>query len=219
VTGFDALIFDMDGVLVDSNPLHCEAWERFNLRYGLVTTPEMHERMYGRRNDQIVRDFFGDSLDASEVWERGRAKEELYRHILGNRLDDYIVPGLRSFLEKYREFPMAVATNAQPENVDFILDRSGLRPYFRAVVDGDQVQNPKPHPDIYLRAAELLGVNAERCIVFEDSHSGAAAGAAAGMRVVGLRTTYQDLPGTCLSVDNFLSGDLEAWLEAQMRPV
>ena len=63
----EALIFDMDGVLVDSNPLHCQVWEVFNRRYGLETTPEMHERMYGKRNDQIVRDFFGSSLSEEEV--------------------------------------------------------------------------------------------------------------------------------------------------------
>ena len=69
-----ALIFDMDGVIVDSNPLHREAWERYNLRHGLATTPEMHERMYGRHNDQIVRDFFGDSLSEEEVAARGARK-------------------------------------------------------------------------------------------------------------------------------------------------
>ena len=71
-----ALIFDMDGVLVDSNPLHREAWERFNLLHGLTTTPDMHERMYGRRNDQIVRDFYGDSLTSEEVAKIGVAAVE-----------------------------------------------------------------------------------------------------------------------------------------------
>ena len=70
----EALIFDMDGVLVDSNPLHRRAWGEFNRRYGIETTPEMHQRMYGKRNDEIVRDFFGDSLSADEVAERGRAQ-------------------------------------------------------------------------------------------------------------------------------------------------
>jgi len=99
------------------------------------------------------------------------------------------------------------------------LDRAGLRPYFRAVVDGDQVVNPKPHPDIYLKAAKLLDADPARCVVFEDSHSGAAAAVAAGMRVIGLLTTYDDLPGTCFTMDNFLSGDLEVWIEAQLRPI
>ena len=216
---FDALIFDMDGVLVDSNPMHREAWARFNLRYGLETTPGMHQRMYGRRNDQIIRDFFGDGLTEEEVAARGRAKEVLYREMMAGRVEELLVPGLRRFLERCRDVPLAVATNAQPENVNFVLDEARLRPYFRAVVDGHQVANPKPYPDIYIRTAELLGVDPARCLVFEDSPSGVAAAVAANMRVIGLRTTYVYLPGTCLTVDNFLSGDLEEWVKAQMRPV
>jgi beta-phosphoglucomutase len=214
----DAFIFDMDGVLIDSNPLHREAWEQFNRRYGIETTEEMHERMYGRRNDQIVRDFFGDSLAGEEVMARGRAKEQLYREILKGRLEGALVAGIREFLGRHQNVPMAVATNAEPENVRFLLDGARLRGYFTVAVDGDQVANPKPHPDIYLRTAELLGVKPSGCVVFEDSHSGVAAAVAAGMKVVGLRTTYVNLPGTCLTIDNFLSGDLEAWVEARIRP-
>ena len=76
-----ALIFDMDGVIVDSNPVHREAWVAFNRRYGLETTEEMHARMYGRRNDDIVRDFYGDELSPEEIEARGAAKEEVYRQM------------------------------------------------------------------------------------------------------------------------------------------
>jgi beta-phosphoglucomutase len=214
-----ALIFDMDGVIVDSNPMHRESWVAFNRRYGLETTEEMHQRMYGRRNDQIVRDFYGDGMTLEEVDARGRAKERLYREMMAGRTEEVLVPGLRAFLERHRDLPMAVASNAEPENVAFVLEEAGLRRYFRAVVDGHQVHNPKPHPDVYLRAAELLETEPANCIVFEDSHSGAAAAVAAGMRVIGLCTTYVNLPGTVLTIDNFLSGDLESWLQAQMRSV
>lgn len=212
-----ALIFDMDGVIVDSNPLHRESWEVFNRRYGLETTEAMHQRMYGKRNDQIVRDFFGDELSGEEVDLRGRAKEQLYRELIAGRTEAILVPGLRAFLERHRDLPLGVASNAEPLNVAFVLDQAGLRPYFRAVVDGHQVSNPKPHPDIYLRAAELLRSDPATCVVFEDSHAGVAAGLAAGMRVIGLRTTYDNLPGTLLTVDNFESGDLESWLQSQLR--
>ena len=214
-----ALIFDMDGVIVDSNGMHRESWEAFNRRYGLETTEEMHQRMYGKRNDQIVRDFFGDGITALEVDARGRAKEQLYREMMNGRTRSFQVPGLREFLDRHRDLPMGVASNAEPENVAFVLDELGLRPYFRVVVDGHQVHHPKPHPDIYLRAAELLETEPANCVVFEDSHSGAAAAVAAGMRVIGLRTTFDNLPGTLLTIDNFLSGDLESWLQAHMRSV
>jgi beta-phosphoglucomutase family hydrolase len=214
-----AMIFDMDGVIVDSNPLHREAWAAFNLRYGLTTTPEMHERMYGRRNDEIVRDFFGDGLSAEEVGARGRAKEALYREMMAQRIEEMLVPGLRQFLERHQDLPMGLASNAEPQNIALLLEGARLRPYFRAVVDGHQVSRPKPYPDIYLRAAELLKTDPADCIVFEDSHSGVAAGVAAGMPVIGLRTTHVNLPGATITVDNFLSGDLESWLQSRARSV
>jgi len=210
-----ALIFDMDGVIVHSNPLHCEAWAAFNRRFGLETTPDMIERMYGRRNDQIVRDFFGDGLTIDEIAARGAAKEEIYREMLGSRMEESLVPGLRPFLERFRGAPMALATNAEPENVDFVLDRAGLRQYFRVVVDGHQVSHPKPHPEIYLRAAELLGTAPANCIVLEDSHTGVAAARAAGMRVAGLGTTFVNLPGADVIADNFCNGILTSWLAQQ----
>jgi beta-phosphoglucomutase family hydrolase len=212
-----ALIFDMDGVLVDSNPLHCRAWEEFNRHYGMETTAEMHQRMYGNRNDQIVRDVYGDGLDEAEVFHRGRAKEALFRELAAPHVGEMLVPGVREFLDRYHYLPKAVATNADPENVNFLLERADLRAHFQAVVDGDQVQRPKPYPDIYLRTAELLGVQPANCVVFEDSHSGVAAGVAAGMRVIGLATTHVNLPGTSITVDNFSCGELALWLEAQNR--
>jgi HAD superfamily hydrolase (TIGR01509 family) len=189
----------------------------FNRRYGLETTEEMHQFMYGKRNDQIVRGFYGDGITAEEVEARGKAKERLYREMIAGRTETMLVPGLRAFLERHRDLPMGVGSNAEPRNVAFVLEEAGLRRYFRAVVDGHQVRHPKPHPEVYLRVAELLETEPANCIVFEDSHSGVAAAAAAGMRVIGLRTTDVNLPGTVFTTDNFLSGELELWLQAQMR--
>jgi beta-phosphoglucomutase family hydrolase len=213
-----ALIFDIDGVLVHSNPLHRETWEAFNRRFGLETTEEMHSFMYGKRNDDIVRHFFGEDLPNDEVHARGAAKEALYREMAEERLEGMLLPGLRDFLERHRESPMAVASNGEPANVQLILDRAGLRPYFRVVVDGHQVRNPKPHPEIYLRVADLLGVAPGNTIVFEDSYTGVQAARAAGMRVVGICTTHDDLPGTSISVDNFESRELRRWLALE-RPI
>jgi len=213
------MIFDMDGVLINSNPLHREAWTAFNRRFGLETTEEMLHSMYGKRNDQIVRGFFGESLPAAEVAARGAAKEELYREMIGGRLEEFLVPGIRDFLERHKAIPKAVATNAEPANVDFLLDRAGIRRYFQVVIDGHQVTHPKPHPEIYLLAAEKLGAAPADCIVLEDSYSGVEAARAAGMRVIGLRTTHDNLPGTVIDVDNFVSGELAIWLTAQQRAI
>jgi beta-phosphoglucomutase family hydrolase len=212
-----ALIFDMDGVLVDSNPVHREAWIQFNRRYGIETTDAMLERMYGKHNADIVRDYFGPDLNIDEMVARGAEKEALYREIVAYRIEEVLVRGLRQFLEKYRPAPMAVASNAEPENVHFVLERAAVGEYFRVVMDGHQVSRPKPDPEIYLRVAAQLGVEPANCIVFEDSHSGVAAARAAGMRVIGICTTYGNLPGVAISVDNFESGELDTWLRAQVR--
>ena len=209
-----ALIFDMDGVIVDSNPAHRQAWEVFNRGYGIETTEDMHRRMYGKRNDEIVRDFFGD-LSPAEVAARGAAKEVLYRQMIGERIESMLVPGLRAFLDAHAAAPKAVASNAEPANIRFLLDRAGLGAYFSVVVDGHQVRHAKPDPEIYLLAASLLGTPPARCVVFEDSYAGVEAARAAGMRVVGILTTHAHLPDVVLSVHNFLSGDLYAWLRAQ----
>jgi beta-phosphoglucomutase len=126
-----------------------------------------------------------------------------------------LVPGVREFVAEYRCAPMGVGSNGEPDNVAFVLENTGLRPYFRAVLDGHQVVNPKPHPEVFLKVADLLEVAPANCIVFEDSPPGVAAGLAAGMRVVGLCTTYGYLPGTSIAVNNFLSGDLRKWLASQ----
>ena len=210
-----ALIFDMDGVVIDSNPAHRASWTAFNRSYGLETTEAMQQRMYGKRNDEIVRDFFGASLASDEVTRRGAAKERLYRAMIAGRVEQMLVPGLKTFLQEYSRAPMAVATNAEPENVSMVLDQGGICSYFQVVVDGHQVQKPKPDPEIYLLAARRLGALAANCIVFEDSKSGVQAALAAGMRVVGLLTTEDNLLGVSVCADNFLSGSLRSWLASQ----
>jgi beta-phosphoglucomutase len=148
----------------------------------------------------------------------GAAKEALYREMLAPRIAKTLVPGLIAFLERHREIPAAVATNAEPANVEFVLRAAGIAHFFRAAVDGHQVANPKPHPDIYLRAAELLGVPPANCVVFEDSHGGLTAGLAAGMPVIGITTTYSDLPGASLLVPDFNDPALEVWLKPKLAP-
>ena len=211
-----AMALDMDGVIVASNPLHVKVWTEYNRRFGIEAGQTLAERMYGRRNDEIVRDFFGTRLSVDEVAAHGAAKEALYREMLGPRLAETLVPGVREFLRRHAGLPVGLATNAEPANVNFILDRGGLREYFRVIVDGHQVRRAKPDPEIYLRTAELLSVAPRNCIVFEDSFSGIAAAQAAGTRIVGLRTTHGELPGAHLAIDDFRAPQLETWLRAQV---
>lgn len=209
-----AFIFDLDGVIVHSTPLHNRAWEIYLERQG-VSPERVQGRMHGLRNDEIVRDFFGADLAAGVIHAHGAAKEEVYRQLMRPQLEVHIVDGVRGFLDRYRAVPKAVASNAEPANIDFVLGEAGLSSYFLHVVDGHDVVHPKPAPDIYLKAAALLGVPADRCIVFEDSVPGVQAAVAAGMRVVGVTTTLQKLSGVQLHIGTFDDPPLEAWLAAQ----
>jgi beta-phosphoglucomutase family hydrolase len=213
-----ALIFDMDGVVIDSNPVHREVWTAYNRSFGLETTEAMLERMYGKRNDEIVRDFFGEHLSDQEVARRGAAKERLYRETIAGRVEQMLVPGLKAFLREHDGARMAVATNAEPENVALVLDQGGIRPYFQVIVDGHQVRKPKPDPEIYRLASQKLGVAEANCIVFEDSKSGVQAARDAGMRIVGVLTTEDNLPYVNICANNFLSENLGTWLAGQ-QPV
>lgn len=212
-----ALIFDLDGVIVHSTPLHNRAWEIYLAKHGLAPG-DLQGRMHGLRNDEIVRDYFGDELDDETVFRHGADKEQLYRELMKPELDRWLVPGVAAFLTAYPEVPKAVASNAERPNIDFVLHESGLRPHFRFVVDGHQAARPKPFPDIYLAAASMLGFDPANCIVFEDSLAGVNAAHQAGARVVGLTTTLPQLPNVQLAVPDFADPALSAWISAQ-RPV
>jgi len=208
-----ALLFDLDGVLVDSMPMHTEAWKIYLERLG-IQQPYIAERMHGKRNSELVRDLIGPDLAPEVVFEHGAAKERLFRElILAADLTRFRVPGLEGFLARYEGVPMAVASNAEPANIDFVLDQLHLRKYFPVAVNGSQVQRPKPFPDVYWKAAERLDVKAANCIVFEDSPTGVAAGVAAGMRVVGVETTPTVFEGIAYQIRDFRDAGLPAWLE------
>ncbi len=205
------MIFDLDGVIVDSMPLHTEAWRAYLLKCGIAECEDIQGSMHGRRNDDIVRHFFGMQLTAGEVFGHGAAKEELFREMTGTGLLAHIVPGVAEFLERHGDVPKAVASNAEPKNIDFVLDGADFRRHFRAVVDGMQVEHPKPFPDVYLKAAALLGIAPENCIVFEDSPAGVQAARAAGARVVAVET-HEPLENVDLRVRDFNAPELEPWL-------
>lgn len=207
-----ALIFDMDGVIINSNPWHRIAWEEYNRSLGFEMTEAMQQRMYGKRNDELIREFFGEHQTDAEVSAHGAAKERLYRDMMRPHLNEALVPGIREFLARHPNLDLAVATNAEPANVDFVIGETGLRTFFKVVIDGHQVSNPKPHPEIYLRVADALGIPPESCVVFEDSHTGVEAGLAAGMQVVGISTTHDDLSGVALTIPDFNDPALEGWL-------
>ncbi|MGQ9918722.1 MAG: HAD family hydrolase [Bryobacteraceae bacterium] len=211
-----ALLFDMDGVLVESTGVHTAAWEAYLARHGIPSAGVM-EKMLGKRNDQIVRVLWGPMITEEEVFRHGAEKERLYREMMAPVFERHVVPGVVGFLRAVREqgVPCALATNAEPANVDFVLDRLGLRECFNVIVDGHQVRRPKPDPEVYLTAAARLGVAPHNCVIFEDSPGGLQAARASGGRVVAVLTTLREAPEADLAVRNFLDPSLEPWLSRQ----
>ncbi len=214
-----ALIFDMDGVILHSTDLHMKAWIAYLERNGVKDTSVIY-RMLGKRNDQIVHDIFGSGLSEAEVVEHGAAKERLYRDLMTPILEESYVAGVREFLRAAHAegIPLALATNAEPLNVDFVLDHAGLRPLFSAIVDGSQVTHAKPHPEVFLTAAARLDIQPRNCVIFEDSPGGIQAALSAGGRVVGLLTTEKAYPQAALTMTDFTAGGLLPWL-AEQRPL
>jgi HAD superfamily hydrolase (TIGR01509 family) len=210
------LLFDMDGVLVHSMPLHTLAWERY-LEGLSITVDDLERRMHGKRNSELVNDLINSELTEDIVFGHGAAKEKLFREMMAEEgFSKYEIPGLAEFLERYKHFPKAIGTNAEQANIDFVMDNFGLRQYFQVSVNGEQVERPKPFPDIYLKAAKLLKMDPKDCIVFEDSPTGAQAGRAAGMRVVGVETTPTRFEDVDLCIKDFLDPKLEAWMARQV---
>ena len=209
-----ALILDLDGVVIDSMRVHELAWRRYLESLG-IEPGDIAGRMHGRRNDEIVRDFLGPEADPRDVFAHGAAKERLFRHLMSKHLSEHLVPGIAPWLARAGRAPVALATNAERANIDFVLDGANLRAYFHVIVDGSQVPSPKPAPDVYLKAAEELGIATGNCIVFEDSPVGVAAARAAGMRVVGVLTHASPLDGIALGVPDFTDPSLDRWLAAQ----
>jgi beta-phosphoglucomutase len=211
-----AVLFDMDGVIVDNYKYHIEAWKLFCHRYRVNITDEQIVSRFGNNNSDYLGFIFNQQLTADELYSLSEEKEEIYRELYALTIQP--VKGLVDFLEmlKSKNIKTAVATSAPVSNLFFVLDKLRLHPYFDALVDGQSVKRGKPYPDIYLKAAEKLKVKPENCIVIEDSLFGIESGKRAGMKVIGLTTTHtaDHLNGKAdLVVKDFNPIQLE-WMEA-----
>lgn len=209
-----AFIFDMDGVIVDSMPFHIKAWEVYLERQGR-DAQTLNARMHGKHNDELLRDVFGNELNSDDIKRMGSEKEGLYRELIEAKLEASLVPGIRNFLTSYSAMPKAVASNAEALNVNFVLDRADLGGFFLHALNGQMVKYGKPHPEIYLKASELLQIAPKDCIVFEDSQTGIDAAVEAGMRVVAINSHRTTLIGQAVEADHFLDIRLHKWLEEQ----
>jgi beta-phosphoglucomutase len=182
-----AVIFDMDGVIVDSHPIHKKTWRKFLELLGKeISEEDLNFIMEGRKREEILRQFLG-ALSDEQVRVFGRQKEQLFRQESAAMQP---IKGLREFLRELddSEIKLAVASSGSSGRVNNILVSLDLRHYFEAIVTGDQVTNGKPDPAIFQVASDRLCVSPAETLVFEDSVSGVKAAKTAGMKCVGVAT-------------------------------
>ena len=186
-----ATLFDMDGTLVDNTPVHIRAFELFCDRYGVTDWKEKLADSFGMGNDDIMRAVMPEEV----IREKGLAaladeKEAIYREIYAP--DIHPVEGLVELLERLRAAGIrcAVGSSGCKTNVDFVLEKCAIGPYFDVKISGDMVTRCKPDPEIYLTAAAALDVTPADCVIFEDAKAGLEAAQRAGAgRIVALTTT------------------------------
>lgn len=186
-----AVIFDLDGTLIDNNEYHIEAWKVYFEKIGRpFSMDEYKTNMNGRINRDIFNYLFGKELAPEEIQALTDEKEALYREYYAPHIK--AIPGLETLLEaiKQAEIPMAIATSGLPINIAFMFEHVKIEPYFDTVIDCTYVTNSKPHPEIFLTAAASVHASPVQCIAFEDSIAGVRSAKAAGMKVVALTTTH-----------------------------
>ena len=186
-----ALIFDMDGTLVDNMEYHKQSWiELFKLHQLYLDYYTFDQHYHKGSLVEIMSRLFPRITDPKELFRIGSYKEELYRELYRPHVQ--ALDGLYTFLDlqQQQHVPMGIATMGDQHNIDFIFEALELEAYFHSTTGGHQVTNGKPHPEIFLTAAKKLGVAPEDCLVFEDTRSGVTAARAAGMQVIGLTTMF-----------------------------
>ena len=184
-----AVIFDIDGVLVDSYRAHFESWRRLAAERGLEVTEAMFAACFGRTSRDIIRGWWGDAVGDAEARALDERKEALYRDIV--RADFPAMDGAVELIESLHAggFKLAVGSSGPPANVDLVLAKLNRDGRFSAKVTGEDVTRGKPDPQVFLVAAKRLGVPPGSCAVVEDAKAGVAAANAAGMASIGLTGT------------------------------
>ncbi len=201
------VIFDMDGVLVDSYEAHYESWKLLGQAHGLTMTRDEFSATFGQTSRDIIRNLWGDAATDEEIPEWDAEKEALYREII--RRDFPEMKGASTLLASLDDagFALAVGSSGPPENVQAVIDCLPNADRFTARVTGMDVTRGKPDPQVFLLAAGKLGLAPEQCIVVEDAVPGVLAGKAAGMPVVAITGTasrdtlaqHADLVVDCLT--------------------
>jgi len=209
-------IFDMDGVVIDSNPNHKIAWSKFLRGKGIPCDDRFFDEVLsGRTGPTSLKIIFGEDLPEALLLEYLAEVDENYQNILLESDEARPIAGLYEFLDSIRRngHRLALATSAPPLNITLGLEKLNLEGVFEVILGKVDVVHGKPHPEVYLTALQRLGLPREQCIVFEDSKAGIQSARSAGIPVVGIASghTREELlhEGVSLAVNDFRELDLE----------
>lgn len=188
-----AVIFDLDGTMIDNNAYHLAAWRQYLTDLGInITEEEYRKNINGRTNKDAIEYIYRRTMTKEEAMVYALEKEAVYRRIY----QPFIQPvegltGLLKLLEQ-KNIPMGIATSGIQVNINFMFEHIPVRNFFSAVINSEHITHGKPHPEIFLKTAEALHVSPGSCLVFEDAAVGVEAAKAAGMNVVALTTTQTE---------------------------
>lgn len=191
-----AVLWDMDGTLINSEELHWISWQTTMKNEGIVLMRDQFLDTFGQRNDTILTKWLGPAATPEAIQRIGNAKEELYRHLV-RRNGISPEPGVATWLRRLHKqgWQQAIASAAPRANIDAILEALGVANIFQGIVSAEDVHRGKPDPEVYLLAASRVGVPPQRCIVVEDAVAGIEGARRAGMHSIGVNHNGKTLNG------------------------
>lgn len=205
------LLFDLDGVIVDTAKYHYLAWKDLADQLGINFTEKDNERLKGvsrMRSFEIILEIGNRSMTTEEKEHYCKLKNEQYLQYIMQLKREEILPGVKEFLESSRKNGYRIALGSASKNSMLILERLGLLDDFDEIIDGTKVSSAKPDPEVFLKGAESLGLTASECIVFEDSAAGIEAAHRGGMKAVGIGT-FENLPEADVLIPGFAGAAME----------
>jgi len=185
-----AALWDLDGVIVDTSSYHFQSWQAAFQPEGIVFTRDHFKFAFGMANIDIIPKVFGKKVPMEKIKSVGDYKEATFRDLIRGNI--HALPGARELITAlHREsVPLAIVSSTPRENIELILGTLALKPYFRAIVSGDDITAGKPDPQGYLMGAAKLGAAPRDCVVIEDAVVGIKAAKAGGMKCIAVTTTH-----------------------------
>jgi beta-phosphoglucomutase len=206
-----ACIFDLDGVITDTAKFHYLAWSELAENLGFSFSSEQNEQLKGISRDaslEILLKIGNKSFDTETKKKLAERKNKRYIEFIQQMTPDDILPGVLDFLDELKNCKIRIALGSASKNAQLILNKIGVTSYFDTIIDGNLVANAKPHPEVFLKAAEQLHISPENCVVFEDAAAGIDAARNAQMRNIGIGSKHS-LPNADFVIANFTDFSLK----------